>query len=123
MKKIGFAALIGALLLSACTTLVSFQTDIEGVDVYMDDLKIGTTPFNKEVSNLAWENPAIRLQKEGYKTVYTELKKEPKAASIAPSVIFTLAIPVPFAWTGLFWCNGPKASQYWIMETESAKVD
>ena len=72
LKKIGASFIAGILLVVVCAscvtqTRVNFSTDVDGAEVFVDGEKIGTTPVQKKLSNVVWENPDILIKKEGYK--------------------------------------------------------
>ena len=82
MKK--FASFTAGILLlifcSSCVTQtrVSFLTDIDGAEIYVDGEKIGTSPVTTKLSNAIWNDPDILIRKDGYKDLYTDLTKEIK---------------------------------------------
>lgn len=120
MKKIITIALAGILLLINLTGCVSgtnvcFRTDVDGAEVYVDDEFIGTTPVTKKMSNLCWKNPDVTIKKEGYKTLYTEMKKEIVYANVAIGF---------FLWEPAFlWCYGPKPRQNYILVKNTTIVE
>lgn len=92
LKKIGASFIAGILLVVVCSscvtqTRVNFSTDVDGAEVFVDGEKIGTTPVQKKLSNVVWENPDILIKKEGYKDLYTDLKKEIKGVNLVSGLI------------------------------------
>lgn len=92
------------------STNVAFNTDAGETEVYVDGQLIGTTPVTAKLSNAIWNDPAITLKKDGYKTTQVSLQREPKAANI----VFGLLLN----WPAFLWCYGPKANQNFMMTQE-----
>ena len=86
---------------------VTFNTDVDGAEVYIDGELIGTTPTTIELSNAVWEDPDIVIRKTGYKDLKTNLRKEIKG----PNVVFGLLLNT-WAW---LWVYGPKENQSFIL--------
>ena len=89
------------------STDVTFNTDVDGADIYIDGELIGTTPTTIELSNAVWEDPDIVIRKTGYKDIRTNLRKEIKG----PNVVFGLLLNT-WAW---LWVYGPKENQSFIL--------
>ena len=87
MKRIvvgGLFALVAAtaigVMLSGCATItqgssqsVSITCNVEGATVFLDDLKIGTTPFQGTIKK---GKNTIRVEMDGYKTATVALQKK-----------------------------------------------
>lgn len=119
LKKIGASFIAGILLVVVCTscvtqTRVNFSTDVDGAEVFVDGEKIGTTPVQKKLSNVVWENPDILIKKEGYKDLYTDLKKEIKGVNLVSGLFLF--------WPALFWVYGPKKNQNYILVPSANSV-
>ena len=119
LKKIGASFIAGILLVVVCAscvtqTRVNFSTDVDGAEVFVDREKIGTTPVQKKLSNVVWENPDILIKKEGYKDLYTDLKKEIKGVNLVSGLILF--------WPALFWVYGPKKNQSYILVPSANSV-
>lgn len=112
---------IGAILLSillvltfaSCVTSsnVTFYTDVDGAEVYVDGVLIGTTPATAKLSNAIWDDPTITIKKEGYKPLNTGLQKEAKTVNIVLGVIVD--------WPAFLFCYGPKESQNFMLVPET----
>ena len=89
------------------SSYVTFNTDVDGADVYIDGELVGTTPTTVELSNAVWEDPDIVIRKTGYKDLRTSLTKEIKG----PNVAFALLLNT-WAW---LWVYGPKENQNFIL--------
>lgn len=119
LKKIGASFIAGILLVVVCAscvtqTRVNFSTDVDGAEVFVDGEKIGTTPVQKKLSNVVWENPDILIKKEGYKDLYTDLKKKIKGVNLVSGLILF--------WPALFWVYGPKKNQSYILVPSANSV-
>ncbi len=75
----GSFTLITALVAAGCATIVSGTTqlmtvdsNVEGADIYLDDNKIGTTPYIGEVKK---NKKTLRVEQEGYQTETVALSK------------------------------------------------
>ena len=105
MKKVMIAAIIVSLLaLAACTTFVTIDSKPQGATVYIDGAPRGETPITQELSNLAFETYQLRLELEGYHSVYTSLEQEVKVGAAIGGFLF---LP---AW---LWAYGPVDYQYY----------
>tara|TARA_R110001606_G_scaffold385335_1_gene548807 strand:+ start:476 stop:841 length:366 start_codon:yes stop_codon:yes gene_type:complete len=82
MKKIVIAALSSlVLLLSGCATVMSgtnqtltFNSNVEGVNVYVDGALIGKTPISASFKKNKAQT--VMFTKEGYQSVTREITKE-----------------------------------------------
>lgn len=110
MKK--FSAIISALVLvlflASCvsSTRVSFYSNVEGAEVYVDGELIGNTPVTVKMSNAIWEWPDITIKKDGYEEIKdVQLAKELKVPNAVLGVLVN-----EFA---LLWVWGPKKVQHY----------
>ena len=94
------------------STMVTFSTDVEDAEVYVDGSFIGTTPASVKLSNAIWNDPVITIKKDGYKIMNTQVKKEIKGANVA----LGLTINLP-AW---LWCYGPSKFQNFLLIPNAA---
>ncbi|GAB6091218.1 PEGA domain-containing protein [Spirochaeta dissipatitropha] len=95
----------------ATSTQVRFETDVPGAQLFIDGQNIGTTPTSVKMSNGVWEEPAVLLQKDGYKDLRTGVIKEIKVLNLVSGVVLW--------WPAYLWVYGPKSEQYYIMIPES----
>lgn len=112
MKKVISAFLILVILMSiisSCVTKtnVTFNTDVEGADVYVDGEYIGKTPITKKMSNAVWEDPDILIKKDGYQDMQLSVKKEVKTVNLVCGILLW--------WPSLLWVHGPKAQQHYLL--------
>lgn len=70
--------------------------------------------FRKKLSNGVLEDPDILIKKEGYKDLYTDLKKEIKGVNLVSGLILFLP--------ALFWVYGPKKNQRYILVPSANSV-
>lgn len=77
--SIGSFTLIAAVVATGCATIVSGTTqlmtvnsNVDGADIYLDDNKIGTTPYTGEVKK---NRKTLRVELEGYQTETLALSK------------------------------------------------
>ena len=110
-KKIIIIGLV-TVLLSSCVTKsrVGFDSNVLGAELYIDGEYYGEIPTTVRLSNAAWKDPEVVLQKEGYRTLYTSLDREVKAVN--------LVFGVTIWWPSLLWMYGPDREQYYTMREE-----
>lgn len=117
MKKV-FEVLMSCLIiffLTGCTTTVTFRTDVEGAEIFLDGEPLGTTPVTKKISNLAWVDPDVVIKKQGYKTEHKWLDREVKTVSLIGGV---LTLPFCVGVIPLLCCYGPKKNQFFFLRKE-----
>ncbi len=116
MKSIfgkGVASLLLLVFLTSCvsSTRVSFNTDVEGAEVYVDGELIGTTPTQKKLSNAIWEDPDVLIKKDGYKDLRTSVYQEMKPVNLVCGLLLW--------WPSLLYVYGPKKAQHYILTPEN----
>lgn len=109
MKRKVFAVLVALFViagLTSCisTTTVTFISNAEDAEVYVDGSYVGKTPVTTQLSNAVWEDPSIIVKKDGYKTEHTYLRKRVVGGNIAIGLFLN-----QFAF---LWCYGPAKVQY-----------
>ena len=92
-----------SIMLAGCATIfsgtsdeMSFSTNVDPVNVYVDGLKVGDTPLNVAVEKKVGEGRVVRFEKAGYKTQEFKLKNkfDPVAVLDVTSVITSGGIDV-----------------------------
>ncbi len=101
--------------LLGCSTLVRFESEPPGAKVYVDEEYIGDTPIEKQLSDFVGNKYRLRLEKEGHKTIRTEIDKEVKVLTL----VLGLFTPT---WIPLLWCYGPKSFQRFELKTDETQT-
>jgi hypothetical protein len=106
MKKLALLTVVIVVLFSGCVmnTMVTFNSDPDGAEVYLDNKFIGETPTQAKMSNLVWEESDVRMRAEGYRDAHFRVEKEIKSTNAL--VGFFLWMP---SW---LWAYGPEEHQY-----------
>ena len=106
MKRIGLLVVIVMLVLSACitNTQVTFDSNVDGAKVTLDQRPLGNTPMTVLLGNAVWEGGTILAEADGYRDVRLPLQKELKVANL----VFGLLLWPP----SLLWVWGPAPIQY-----------
>ncbi len=94
------------------STNVTFFTDTEDAEVYIDGELIGSTPATAKLSNGIWNDPTITIKKDGFKTLNTSLQKEVKVPNIALGLLLN--------WPAFLWCYGPKKNQNFMLTPKTS---
>jgi|GEM_PF-2349869 len=110
MKKVLWVTLALALIvfLSACSTSVMIETNVEGAEVSINYRPVGTTPVTIELSNAFWEEYYVDITKEGFRPIHATLKKEVKVGPVIGGLL-GLGIPWLYVW-------GPSPYQFFVLE-------
>ena len=105
MRKLIVILVIVSFLFSSCVsaTNVTFYTEPEGAEVYVDNESLGDSPTSKRMTNGVWADPRVRVEAEGYKPRSTRVDKELKAANLALGLLIW--------WPALLWVHGPEQRQ------------
>ena len=110
MKVLKTAVLLAVVVaMIGCSTLVRIETEPKDAAIYIDDVRVGTSPVEEEYSNFVGNQYYIRIEKQGYRTVRTKLQKEIKAGPLIAGL---------FIWPFLLWCYGPSEVQYYDLERQ-----
>lgn len=95
----GWTLLLAAaiLFLSGCTSMTLIQTVPPGAKVYVNEEFSGETPYSLSDTKIIASNTAIRLEKEGFKSLVTNIQRteEFDAGPIICGFLFT---PVWWLW-------------------------
>ncbi len=86
---------IAALVVSSCASPTVIRSRPDGAEVYIDNIKQGTTPLNYSDTAIAGTAKAIRLKKDGYKTLDTMIRKDTFQAGPCIGGVLVL---FPFIW-------------------------
>ena len=96
-------------LLASCATMVRIETNVPGATVKINNQKVGKTPLQKSLSDFAFQEYDVTIEKEGYEILNTQLAKEAKVGPIVGGIFFIF----PF-----LWCYGPSPYQYFDLTTK-----
>ena len=107
-------ALAGALFLSGCVASSQVTFNVQNTKgqpvsakVFVDGEMIGDSPAVTKMSNGVWNDPEIRVTKDGFRPYRSGVVKEAKVANVVIGFII---------WPAWLWCYGPKKQQYVILE-------
>ena len=105
MRKLIVILVIVSFLFSSCVsaTNVTFYTEPEGAEVYVDGQRLGESPTSKRMTNGVWADPRVRVEAEGYKPSSTRVEKELKGVNLALGLLLW--------WPALLWVHGPEPRQ------------
>ena len=94
-KSIAFILSMSILLISCSSTTV-LTTVPKGAKVYINDEYAGKTPYTYSDSRIIFSTNDVRIEKEGYETLYTTFRRDEEAdvGAIVAGVFFV----VPFFW-------------------------
>lgn len=112
MKRLAVVTVVVLALASGCVmnTMVTFDSDPQGAEVYLDGKFIGETPARAKMSNLAWEESDVIMRAEGYRDAYMSVDKEIKSTN----ALFGFFLWMP-SW---LWAYGPEEHQFVILVEE-----
>ncbi len=111
MKKLR-AIIVAFLVVSilGCTTLVRIRTDPQDAKVYINDEPVGKSPVQKQLSNFVANEYQVRIEKPGYKSLETEMRREVKVGNLVVGLLLW--------WPLLLWCYGPDQSYSYELEED-----
>lgn len=112
MRKAVVLIVLVLFTLTSCvsTTMVRFDSNVDGAEVRLDDRPVGHTPMVMKISNGIWENPNAMVSADGYRDLHTELDKELKAINLVFGLILW--------WPSLLYVWGPDSYQYYQLVEE-----
>lgn len=97
MIKRSIAMLLAlSLLFISCSSTTVLKTTPPGAKVYLNDQLVGTTPYKYSDSKIIFMRNDVRLEKEGYETLYTSFSRseDVEIGAIIGGFLFI----VPFFW-------------------------
>lgn len=86
---------IAAFMVSSCASPTVIRSRPDGAEVYIDNIKQGTTPLNYSDTAILGTSKAIRLKKDGYKMLDTMIRKD--TFQVGPCIGGAL-VGIPFLW-------------------------
>ena len=93
--------------------MIKIQSDPSGADVYINNQKMGKTPYKANLDDFVATNYQIILKKDGYNDFNGVLAKEAKVGAIIGGIFFI----IPF-----LWCYGPSPNQQFVLTDKSDVV-
>lgn len=111
MKPLLKSILASVIMISmiGCSTLVTIDSEPRGADLYINNKKVGQTPYSAKLDDLVSKEYHVILKKEGYKDCHGVLEKEIKIGALIGGVL----ILVPF-----LWCYGPAPFHNYILQED-----
>ncbi|MBN1242135.1 MAG: PEGA domain-containing protein [Spirochaetales bacterium] len=104
MKKLVALLVLASFAFMGCSTMVRIETSVPGATVRMKGVVIGETPFQTKLTNAIWEEHSVVVEKDGYRTLRTDLDKEFKGGNLVVGAVLF--------WPLLLWSYGPESRQY-----------
>ena len=86
-----------SILSTGCSSTTLIKTDPPDAKLYMNDELMGRTPYSYTDKKIAGSQTQIRIEKEGYDTFYTTLKRNERA-DVGAIVVGVFLILIPFLW-------------------------
>lgn len=102
-------AAVIVIFLAGCTTLVRIESEPDDAKIYINGQPRGETPLSVELSNFAFNQYDIRLEKDGFEDVHARLAKEFKVGPFIGGL---------FLWPTLLWIYGPMDYQAFELDRE-----
>lgn len=84
------------MLYSSCASTTLIQSDPPGAALYVDDMKVGETPYTYSDTKIVGAKTTIKMKKEGYKELNTLMTRNEKLA--VGALIGGILVLVPFLW-------------------------
>lgn len=94
-RSIAFILALSILLFS-CSSTTMITSKPSGAKVYLNDEFLGETPVQYEDSKIIFSVNYLKIEKEGYKTLYTSFARDEEAEIGA--IITGFIAYVPFLW-------------------------
>ena len=84
------------ILLSSCASTTVIQSDPSGATVYLNEERVGTTPYSHRDTKITGTTTVLRLEKEGYSAFNTQIRKneEVHVGAVIGGIFFLF----PFLW-------------------------
>jgi hypothetical protein len=95
-KKYASVIILSAIILSSCVSSTVIQSNVSNATVYIDGEHAGTTPVTMKNTKVVSSCTDIRLEKEGYETLTTQICRD-EEIDIAPAVA-GFCLTVPWLW-------------------------
>lgn len=88
--------LVASIMLSSCASTTLIQSTPGEAKVYLNDEWVGNTPYSMRDKKIVGTRTDVRIEKEGYETLYTSIRRneEVSAGAIVGGIFFVL----PYLW-------------------------
>lgn len=98
MENIKFEVILLTLiiLLSSCASTTMIESNIPDTSVYLDDAKVGNTPYAMKDTKIVGTRTSVRLEKEGYNTLNTVISRNEQAD--VGAIIGGVFLYIPYLW-------------------------
>ena len=110
MKRLISVLVVVIFVFCSCATVVQIDSEPRGAKVTLDGRYLGETPVETQLSNAVWESYVVEIEKDGYRPVYAELRKEIK---LGPGIAGFF-----FMWPLWLWAYGPESYQSFTLREE-----
>ena len=82
---------------TGCSSTTLINSEPSGASLYIDGMKVGTTPYTYTDSKIVGATTILKFKKEGYEDLNAAINKSEKANIGA--IIGGVFVLVPFLWT------------------------
>jgi len=89
-------ALASSILFTSCASTTMIETSPKGAQVYISDEHVGETPYSYKDTKIVGSCSSLKLKKEGYETLQTNLCRNEQAD--VGAIIAGFFFIVPFLW-------------------------
>lgn len=89
--------LSASIFITSCASTTLIQSTPPGADIYIDNQKKGTTPYNYSDTKIVGSSTNLTLKKEGYQEMNVTLIRNERAD--VGAIIGGVLVLVPFLWT------------------------
>ena len=94
--KKGCALLVALTFFVGCASTTVIKSNPDNANIYIGDIKKGTTPYELTDSKVLYSSERVKLEKPGYKTLRTEIKKD--ATLNVGALVGACFVGVPILW-------------------------
>jgi len=86
-----------SVLFSGCASTTMIHSNPDGAKVYLNEELAGTTPYAHSDKRIVGSTTRVRLEKEGYVTLYNSFSRNEEVD--AGAIIGGILLFVPYLWT------------------------
>lgn len=88
--------LVSLILFSSCASTTMIKSNPSGAKLYLNEQFVGKTPYRHSDTKIVGSNIEVRLEKEGYETLYTSFARDEELD--VGAIIGGVLILVPYLW-------------------------